>query len=273
MCLDENSLDEIWAREILTEFDSKNIEWLVTESPLIVGEKLFITPGGEEHNIVALNKNTGALIWSSPGEGKKSAYCSPQYIGDQSIPIVVTSTAEFIIGVNADTGEKLWSYPQTNEYHIHPNTPIYHNGMVFSLHGYRLGGTMLRLKNGGKDIELAWKNEELENQMGGAVKIGDYVYSSGHMNNNLVCVDWKTGETKYTTKEVGRSNIIAANGLLYCYSDRGTVNLIKPTPDKFELVGKINVTLGTDQHWAHSVIHNGVLYIRHGDALMAYKIS
>ena len=272
-CLDETTLNEVWSKDVITDFDGRNIEWRVNESPLIVGEKIFITPGGVKNNMVALNKNTGALIWSSPGEGTEPAYCSPQYISEQSIPIVVTNTADYIVGFNADTGEKLWSFPQTHEYNIHPNTPIYHNGMIFITTGYRVGSTMLRLKNGGKAIELAWKNEEMDAQLGGAVKVGNYIYASGHGNNMWLCVDWNTGETKYKVRDIGRSNIIYADGLLYCYSERGNMFLVKPNPENIEIVSSFNVTLGTAQHWAHPVIHQGVLYLRHGDALMAYKIQ
>ena len=86
-------------------------------------------------------------------------------------------------------------------------------------------------------------------------------------------MDWKTGETKYMVPDIAPCNVIFADGMLYCYSERGTMNLVKPNPDKFELVSSFDVTLGTEQHWAHPVIHNGVLYLRHGDALMAYKVK
>ena len=68
--------------------------------------------------------------------------------------------------------------------------------------------------------------------------------------------------------------MIFADGMLYAYDeDKGTINLVKPNPDKFELVSKFNVPLGTGPHWAHTVIHQGVLYVRHGDVLMAYKVK
>jgi outer membrane protein assembly factor BamB len=67
-CLNEDTLEEVWARDIFADFNGKNVPWGINESPLIVGEKIFMTPGGIENNIVALNKNTGELIWSSPGE-------------------------------------------------------------------------------------------------------------------------------------------------------------------------------------------------------------
>ena len=272
-CLDENTLNEVWKKEILAEFDGRNTDWGVNESPLIVGDKLFITPGGIEHNIVALNKNTGDLIWSSPGKGTLSAYCSPLYIDDLSIPIVVTATAEYIIAVNADSGELLWSFPQQHEYNIHPNTPLYHNGMILSTTGYRVGTVKLRLQDSGRAVEQLWKHDEMDNQMGGVVKIGDYVYASGHQNRYWFCLDWNTGETMYKVSDIAPCNVVYADGMLYCYSERGTMNLVKPNPEKFELVSSFNITLGTEAHWAHPVIYKGILYLRHGDALMAYKVK
>ncbi|MDR0436674.1 MAG: PQQ-binding-like beta-propeller repeat protein [Bacteroidales bacterium] len=271
-CLDEETLNLIWKKDILNDFDGKNLTWGMTESPLIVDDKVFITPGGKTYNFVALNKHTGELIWHSAGEGTLSAYCSPQYIGGYENPIVVTSVEKYIIAFNAETGEKLWSYPQTNRHDIHPNTPIYSDGTIFSTTGYGNGSMLLRLKTGGKSVEQIWNNNA-DNQMGGAVKIGDYVYTSGHRNRGFYCIDWRTGEIKYKENQISPSAIIAADGMLYVYSERGEMALVEPNPDRFELVSSFSVTLGTNQHWAHPVILDGVLYIRHGDVLMAYKVK
>jgi len=272
-CLDEKTFDLIWKKDVLKDFDGINIMWGMTEAPLIVGDKVFITPGGEKYNVLALNKNTGDLIWYSEGEGTTSAYCSPLFIDGYSTPIIVTNTEKHVIAFNADTGEKLWSHPQTNTYNIHPNTPIYSDGMVLSITGYGGGAVLLRLKDDGKSIEQVWVNKEIDNQKGGAVKVGDYIYASGHNNKYWFCVDWKTGETMYKAKEIYPCNVIFADGMLYCYSERGIVAFVKPNPQKFEMVSSFKITMGTSQHWAHPVIHDGVLYIRHGDVLMAYKIK
>ena len=273
LCLDETTLDVVWAKDLLNDFDGAKLMFGITENPLIVGEKIFMHPGGEVNNMVALNKNTGELIWSSPGEGTPSAYGSPQYIEGYSVPIAVTNSDQHIIAVNLDTGEKLWSFPQKTEYGVHANTPLYGDGMILSSTGGGGGSLMLRLKDGGRSVEPAWKNEELDNQMGGAIKLGDYVYSSGQNNRYWFCVDWKTGETRYKVSDMAPCNVIYADGMLYCYSDKGAMYLVKPNPDKFELVSSFEVTMGTNQHWAHPAIHNGILYIRHGDTLMAYKVK
>ena len=272
-CLDEKTLEKVWSKDLLTDFDGKNLMWGMTENPLIVGDKIFMTPGGAINNMVALNKKTGALIWKSAGEGTTSSYCSPLYISDQSVPMVVTCMLEHIIAFNADTGEKLWSFPQKNSRNIHPNIPIYRDGMILSTTGYSGGTMLLRLKDDGKAVEQVWKNPDMDNQMGSAVCIGDYVYASGHENKHWFCVDLKTGQTKYMEKNSGECNVISADGMLYVYNTKGEMLLIKPNPDKYELTGSFKVPLGTGEHWAHTVIHNGVLYIRHGDALMAYKVK
>ena len=272
-CLDEVTLNEVWRKHLFMDFDGKGIMWGVTESPLIVDDKIFMTPGGSQHNMVAMNKNTGALIWSSPGEGTPSSYCSPQFIADQSIPIVVTNTREHIVAFHADTGEKLWSFSQTNGQNIHPNTPLYSDGMIFSTTGYKGGSMLLRLKDGGKSAEQVWKNDEVDSQIGGAVKADDYFYASGHQNRYWFCIDRKTGETRYKVRDLAPCNVIYADGMLYCYSEKGTMHLVKPNSERFELVSSFKVTFGTDQHWAHPVIHEGVLYLRHGNALMAYSLK
>lgn len=272
-CFDQNSLNPVWKKNFLQEFGASNIEWGINEAPLIIGNKVIVTPGGKTHNMVALNKLNGELIWSSPGEKDQAAYCSPLYISDQKIPQIVTFTSNHIIGVEAATGKKLWSHPNTNRYSVHANTPVYGDGMILCTSGYGRGSTMLRLTNGGSKVEEVWFSKELDNRMGAMVKVGNYAYGSGDSNRFWFCVDWNTGAIKYQEKGLAMGNIIANNNQLYCYTDRGEMLLINASPSKLDIVSRFNITKGTAQHWAHPVIYKGVLYVRHGDTLMAYKIK
>ena len=273
ICIDQNTLEILWKKDIATDFGGKNIKWGINESPLIVNEKIILTPGGKEHNVVALNKNDGSLIWSCAGEGDLSAYCSPLYIGDVQTPQIVTFTADHILSIDIATGKKLWSHENKNKHSVHANTPVYSDNMLLCTSGYGRGSTMLRLTNGGKNVEQVWFNAELDNRIGGMVKIGDYAYGSGDANKYWFCVEWKTGEIKYKDNTMAVGVTIAADGMLYCYSEKGEMALVKPTPEKFDLRSKFPITLGTEQHWAHPVIYQGVLYVRHGDTVMAYGVK
>jgi outer membrane protein assembly factor BamB len=271
-CLDGQTLNILWSKDLLSDYDGTNLQFGMTESPLIVGDVIYATPGGKKNNLIALNKHTGELLWSSAGISKPSTYCSPLYIDELGTPLVVNAIDSSLVAFNAKTGEKLWDVEQKSPYGHNPNTPIYEKGLLFSTTGGGFGSIQLRLTGDGRSVETVWKNE-MDSKLGAAVKVGDYVYGSGEKNRYWYCVDWKTGETKYKSNKVGTGNVIAADGMLYCYSERGEMALVRANPDSFDLVGKFSITMGTDQHWAHPVIYKGVLYVRHGNTLMAYKIS
>lgn len=273
VCFNESDLKILWKKNMFTDFDGSNITWGICESPLIVDDKLIVSVGGKENNVVALNKNTGALLWACQGEGDLSAYGSPIYLGDLKTPQVVVMMTKHILGIDIATGKKRWSFEHINQHGVHPNVPVYADNSLLFTSGYGKGSVMLRLTNEGNSVEKVWESPDLDSRIGAVVKIGDYLYGSGDKNRFWFCLDWKTGEIKYKDNALGIGNVIACDGMLYCYSDRGDLALVKINPEKFEMTGKFKITLGTDQHWAHPIIYKGVMYVHHGNTLMAYKIK
>ncbi len=273
VCFDEKNLRVLWQKDFVKDFDGTIPKYGVNESPLIVGDKLIATPGGKKHNVVALDKKTGDIIWSCPAEGDVSSYCCPIYVSDQQMPQIITITGHHIVGIDITNGKMLWSIGFTNRFFEHPNTPVYNNSMVFCTSSYGVGSVMLQLTDGGCKAEQVWAAKELDPRTGHFLKFGDYIYGSGDNNSFWYCVDWKTGRIMYKDKSMAVGAIIAADGMLYCYSDKGEMALVKLDPAKFDIVSRFSVKAGTGPHWAHPVIYQGVLYVRHGDSLMAYKVK
>jgi outer membrane protein assembly factor BamB len=178
-----------------------------------------------------------------------------------------------IIGIDVATGKKLWSFEQINRHGVHPNVPVYADNMLFCTSGYGKGSVMIRLTNGGRSVEKVYEVTQLDSRIGAVVKIGSYAYGSGDSNRFWFSIDWQTGEIKYKDNTLGIGNIITADDMLYCYTERGDIALVRVNPDKFDLAGRFPITLGTDQHWAHPAIYGGTLYVRHGNTLMAYKVN
>lgn len=273
VCLSAEKGNQLWSVDIMKDFGGRNIVWGVTENLLIDGDKLFCTVGGTKNNVIAMNKNTGKLIWSNPGNSEVSAYCSPLLITLTARKIVVTMTEKSILGLDAQTGKKLWSYEQINQYAVHANTPLYSNGYLYCVSGYGCGGVMLKLSADGTSVEKAWKNTALDSRMGGMVLLSGKIYGMGDQSKGLHCLDWKTGKELAYDKMNGKfGSIIAAEGLLYTYDESGEVALIEPTLTGFKKLGGFKIPFGSAQHWAHPVIENGRLYIRHGNSLMIYDI-
>jgi hypothetical protein len=73
--------------------------------------------------------------------------------------------------------------------------------------------------------------------------------------------------------KVGTGTIIFSDGLLYYYNQKGEMDLVKPDQGNMKLISSFKITAGTKEHFSHPVIHDGVLYIRHGKVLQAYNIK
>jgi outer membrane protein assembly factor BamB len=273
VCMDLESGTKTWERDLFGEFDGSNIQWGFTENLIVDGDVVYCSPGGKKNNIVALNRFNGRLIWTSPGKGDLSAYCSPLLIDHHGKKIFVNMMNDYIIGLDAGTGKLLWSHPYANQRSIHPNAPIYHDGSLYCFSGYGFGGVKLTLNTQGTAVTEEWFNSDLDNQMGGAVIVNGYIYGSGNRNRNWYCIDWKSGETVHESRDIDIGTVIYADGLLYAYTQRGELALLEPQPGRFRIISKTSVELGSDQHWAHLVIHEGILYVRHGNALMAYEVK
>lgn len=272
-CMNINTMSIEWSIDIIKDYGGRNIRWGYCENLVADGEKLFVTVGGIEHNVIAVNRKTGKLIWTNKGLGEKSAYGSPALIKHNGHKILVLHTEYSALGFNPDNGKLLWSHEKRNRYGIHPNTPIYHDGHIYIVSGYGSGGIMLRLNEEGTAISEVWKDELLDNQMGGVILVDGKLYGGAHAGKKWYCLDWKTGEKLFETNEAGRGNTIFADGLLYFYDERGFVCLIKPEGENTKIISKFKVPYGSAQHWAHLVIAHKKLFVRHGNSLMVYSIA
>lgn len=263
----------LWNIDLGKAFGAQPPKWGIVESPLIVDDKVIFTTGGKEKNIVALNRLDGKTIWTSAGAGELTAYCSPLLIHHNGKQIICTLTANSVLGIEAESGKVLWTYPKKNTWSVHANTPLYFDGQIYVVSGYGSGGIMLKLADDGNSVTEVWNNTTLDNQMGGVVLLNGYLYGSGQNTKTWQCLDWKTGILKYETNALGKGVTIANDGLLYCYSDKGDFSLVKPTATSFEIISKIKITLGSDYHWAHPLIKNKILYMRHGNVMIAYSLA
>lgn len=273
VCMNTNDGSVKWSKELTGDFDGIINRYGYNETIVVDGDRLYATPGGKKNNIVALNRYTGQLIWSCPGKGEKAAYCTPKIVRLAERSLLVTHTESHILGIDISNGDLLWSYPWANLRLEHQNTPLYKDGLLFCLSGYGMGAIMLKLKPDGSSVTKQWFSQSFDCRMGAAVLINGYLYGSGHNDPSWQCYEWTTGKKMYSSRDLFMGAVIAADNMLYCCSEKGEIALVKPEPSSFNIISKMTIKKGTPPHWAHPVIHDGILYVPRGTALTAYKIK
>ena len=290
-CFDASSGELIWSRDVHQEFGGVTGTWGYSESLLVEDEKVFMSLGGNETTMVALNALDGQLVWKSESLQDTGAYVSPILVEENGRKIAINLLSNNLFGVDIATGEILFSanysevdakrayalWNSSSASRINTNNPVYKDHAIYLTSGYNHSGVMYQLSDDLSQATLVWVDSVLDVHFGGVVLIDGFIYGSNWINNsngNWCCVNWETGECMYEEKWHNKGNIIYADGLLYIYEEkRGHIGIVKPNPEKFEVISSFKVPYGRGPHWGHPVIKNGLLYIRHGAALMAYDIS
>jgi outer membrane protein assembly factor BamB len=282
-CVNALSGEIIWQVKANEMFEGECGEWGISESLLLYNDLVFYTPCGKKTTMIALNKMTGETVWESKSIDDKSAYVSPLLIDRNGKKQIVTVTEENAIGVNPENGNIDWQFDYGSyaagewKANINTNTPLYQDGKIFITNGYDHHSVMLDLNEDAMSVKVAYVDSLLDVHHGGAVHIDGYIYGANWEHNRMgrwVCLEWETGKEMYETEWENKGSIISDEGMLYCYDEKdGNVALVKADPKEFKLTSKFKVPYGKGPYWAHMVINEGVLYVRHGNALMAYSIK
>jgi len=285
-CLRAKDGKIIWQRSLQRDFGGSVPTWSYRESPLIDGEKLICTPGGEGATLVALDKLTGKTIWKSQVPGNpKAAYASVIAIDFGGQREYVQFTERALVGVAASDGKFLWRYDRTaNSHGINCSTPIYHDGLLFSASAYGAGGGLVKLSkdpNGGVKAEEVYSTRKMQNHHGGMILLDGCLYGAngGNEGGALVCLDFKTGNVLWDEREdaehrAPKGSVALADGRLYYRTEKGTMLLVEPSPKQYVERGRFEQPDRSKQPaWAHPVIANGKLYLRDQDLLLCYDVK
>lgn len=273
-CLEAASGKEKWAVELVRDLGGRFNMFGCSQSLMVDEKYVYCSPGGEISNIVALNRLTGSIVWASKGMGDYAGYASPIVITLPERKVLVTLSQKYMLGLDTRTGELLWSnkVDSAKLEGDHSNTPIYADEFIYNVAGEKNGNGVYKLKlsSDGKSVEEVWRNKNVSNPFNGFIKVNDKIFTTTQ-DKKLKSIDVHTGMVVDSVLNM-RGSIAYADNRLYCYTDNGMMKLVDPTATKMNVVSKFKIEKGNQQHFAYPVISNGVMYIRHGDALMAYKI-
>jgi len=278
-CLKASDGKVQWKKSLRTDFGGVPGKWAYSESPLIDGDAVIVTPGGPQATIVALNKKTGATIWKSaiPG-GDDAAYASAIAVEASGRREYVQFLAKGLVAVNAKTGEFLWRYDATGKGNTNIPTPVASGGYVYTSQGRGPGGLIHLASAQSAAPEQVYLQRGLPNSIGGSVVIGATHF--GTTADGLVAADWATGKVLWQEAKAGAGSIVATGNRLYVHTEDGDVILVEASADSYREKGRFTppdrpkkTRAAMEKAWAYPAIANGRLYIRELDSLWAYDIG
>ncbi len=273
-CFEVNSGKEKWAVELIGDLKGYLNEFGYAESPVMDDENIYCFPGGKINNIAAINRFNGQITWTSKATGDTTHFTSPILIHLPSRKILINVSRHYLFGVDCKNGELLWKYNLAYKYDgDHCNTPVYDAPHIYFAAGDENGNGAIKLELSadGKSIKEIWTNNRMRNSMGGFIILDNKMFVTTE-NKNLNILNPLTGEVSDKIR-APYGNIIFADNKFICYGNNGDVGLFNYENGKLSPGGSFKITKGTKEHFSHPVLANGVLYIRHGNALMAYKIK
>ncbi len=271
ICLREDGT-QLWLRNILRDFSGSNIQWLLSESPLIDGDRVVVTPGGRQGGIVALDKMTGKTIWTAKEVSDDAGYSSLVVVEVEGIRAYTTIMGSAAVGVRASDGKLMWQYRPAANGTANIATPVVQGNQVFYTSAYGTGGGMVTLR--AKDDVLvateSYFTRAMRNHHGGVVLVGSTLY--GFSDAILTALDFATGKTLWQDRSVGKGSVTYADGRLYMLSENNVVGLAEVSPKGYRETGRFNIPDQGLPSWAHPVVTGGQLYIRNQNTLTVYDV-
>lgn len=262
--------ETVWRIDLLKKFGGRNIRWGLSESPLIDGERLIVNAGGPGASVVALDKNSGDVLWKSQDD--EAGYSSAVVAETGGVRHYVLLTAAGAVGLRAEDGELLWRYAPVANRTANVATPIVRGNQVFVSSDYGTGGALLELKaeNGGVTAEEVYFTRDMRNHYSSSVLVGDTLY--GYSSRILTALQFSTGEVLWRDRSVGKGQVIVAEGRLYLLGEDGVVGMAEADPGEYREISRFDIGRGDYPTWTLPAIHDGRLWIRDQDSLFAYQI-
>jgi outer membrane protein assembly factor BamB len=289
-CLEAKTGREVWAVNVLERFGGQNITWGISECLLVDERAVYVTAGGSEALLVALDKKTGEVIWKSAplnDAGPEKAVENPSYVspilvryGDRRL-VVGCSTRNLYVA-DAANGAIQWTRRFPTRYLVISMMPALIGDGIFMTapHGTGpTGGRFFRLTGPASPgapvgVEDGWTTK-LDTLQGCAVQTkGKLIGSFYGGRKGWAALNPQNGEVLYENTEFVKGAPLVADNRIYALCEDGTMVLFEAGADRFDVRGSFRLAEASRRDaWAHPVVLNGRMYLRYHDTLYCYDVK
>ncbi len=261
----------IWHVNLLSRFSAGNIGWGISESPLVLEDRVLVNAGGRGGSLAALAKTDGATLWA--GESDEAGYSSAVVADIRGVRQAVFFTGERVVGVRVDDGSVLWSYRRVSNRTANVATPIVRGDFVFVSSDYGTGCALLEIQGGasGMSAREVYFHQDMKNHHATSVLVEDTLF--GFSSSILTALDFSTGEVLWRDRSVGKGSLVVADGRLYLFGENGIAGLAEATRAGYRETGRFELQTSGSPTWSHPVVANGRLYLRDQETLYCYNVK
>lgn len=288
-CLSAVDGKMLWEKDLVNDFGGKVMGgWGFSESPLVDGDLVICTPGGNQGAMVAFNKNSGKVEWVCKELTEDTGYSSAIIADVDGLRQYIQQTSKGVSGVAAKDGKLLWKINNPLYRTAVIPTPIINQQVVYVTNGYSSGCMSIRLtkKDNAIHADTVYTNiRNISNQHGGVVLMNGFLYGhSDRPSSSWVCQNFTTGEIVWAHKDtafaIGKGSILAVNDRFILFDmQTGRSAVISASPEgwkefgKMELPERTTITTQDNCLWTHPVVANDKLYLRDHDLLFCFDIG
>jgi outer membrane protein assembly factor BamB len=255
-CFEATTGKVLWSLSLARDLGLEVATWGFASSPCVAGNLLLLNAG--THG-TALDKTSGRRVWSN-GNGP-AGYSSAVPFAMDGRKAAAFLTAREVIAIEVTTGQLLWKHPWKTEYDVNAADPVIEGGRVFISSAYK-GGCALVQFSPGPPREL-WRHREMQTHFNSAVLLAGHLYGvDGEADKPAFfkCLDWKTGEVKWSYKGLGLGAVMAAEGKLIILGEKGELVIAEASPSAFKPIARAQVLGG--KCWTSPVLSHGRIYCR-----------
>ena len=256
LCFEAATGNIRWSRHLAKDFGLGVPTWGFAGSPCVQGDLLILNAGSRG---TAVEKASGKLAWNNGKGAAGYSTAVPFFMAGEKAAALFC--AREVVGVEVKSGRVLWAYPWKTEYDANIADPVLRDGRAFISSTYKSGSALVQFDPG--PAREVWRCKEMESHFNSAVLLDGFLYGvdgEAFKAAAFKCLDWQTGEVKWTYKGLGLGGVTAAEGRLIILGEKGELVVAPASPSGFEPVARAQVLGG--KCWTSPVLCNGRIYCR-----------
>jgi len=265
-CLDAETGKLVWKKDLLKEHAGRNIGWKSAMSPALDGDLIFVGGGGPGQSLLAVNKDTGAVMWKTGDEF--ITHATPVVATILDVRQVIYFLKSGLVSVAVKDGQELWRFPFKFSVST-AASPVVDGDLVYCSAGYGVGGGACKISRDGDKFTATqlWKipgDKLVANHWSTPVLKDGHLYGMFSFKQfgagPLKCVELATGKVKWSQPGFGAGNVILARDKVVALADDGQLVVVEATPAAYKELARTKAVTG--KCWSTPAISNGRLYVR-----------